>query len=224
MLGLFFFSAIFNLALGYAVGRYFSPRPLSLAIDDIQRRLWSRRRRGSSGMNDTSVTATRPAAPMTAATGVAASAAQMPPAPSMQRPDEGTRSDEGSPDIDSSHWEESPDWKALDAAVAQVTSRIEYVQSIDDMTLGKEAISDFQKALSGWHRKLSDLLESRDIEAKFDSAELMLLEQFVAQIETTLANLSVLDWTDGLETIVARVEKEVRALNETRPQMAVEPA
>ena len=239
MLGLFFFSAIFNLALGYVVGRYVSPRSLSGLVDDIQRRLWSWRRRTTSGEPEAvapgmlELPGGPPETPAPASGADKASATGSVESPGAQPsdakssdaapdavPDVGT--DVESSDAESSDWTDSPDWKELDASVAQLNSRIEYVQSIDDKTLAQQAVKDFQEALSVWHGKLSALLEDEDTESTMDLAELMLLEQFVAQLETTLANLNELDWTDDLETIVARVEKELRTLDETRPQLASE--
>ncbi len=112
------------------------------------------------------------------------------------------------------------DWSELDSGISRVTDRIVYVRSIQDKGLARTAAEDFQKLVSSWHGDISRQLEGEG-DAQLDDNDAMALEQFVAQLETTLANLQCIDWSEDLEAILDRLEKETRTLVGSRPKIGV---
>ncbi len=216
MLGLFFLVAIFNLMLGFALGRRL---PQRLAMRWIVKFVERHQLESTTGQPEIKrgSGATPHTAPRT----------DLPPKPApattSNAPPEQTQTKiESRPSPVEADASPSPteDWKNLSVSLTNVTDQLSYVRSISDKSLAQQVATKFEQMAESWYNQITEKIEQDEENAEVDDEEMMLLEQFLAQLETTLTNLKLLDWSGEIEDITARLEKEVRTLDESRPQAA----
>ncbi len=213
MMGFFFLVALFNICLGYAVAVLLPPSKVSRMLAAR-----SLRRRSAADQASDSETADAPApqqahevvsscespadavAPLAAAPPTASDPA--PPAPPQ-------------PTLSTENWEE------FSKAMQPLLDRVAYVRSIQDNLLGQEIASQLQGAVEAWYDDLSKQLDAHDDKPFLSDDDVMNLEQFMAQLETTLTNLKMIDWSSELDIALSRLEKEVRIVQAARPELAM---
>ncbi len=214
MLSFFFLVALFNICLGYAVAVLFPP-------SKVARMLAARSLRGRFAVEPASDSeiAAAPAgkqaqhvavssgdgladavAPLVAAPPTASDPA--PPAPPQ-------------PTLSTENWEE------FSKAMQPLLDRVAYVRSIQDSLLGQEIASQLQGAVEAWYDDLSKQLDAHDDKPFLSDDDVMNLEQFMAQLETTLTNLKMIDWSSELDSALSRLEKEIRIVQAARPELAM---
>lgn len=222
MLGIFFLVAIFNLILGYVLGTLFPAGPCAPGAPWK----WLRGRRKGDAVDEAlsgdvptgagGVSVREPPVPIVETVSGNVAAAQpivdANPSNELRAPDssDSPADSVGEPPV-------RTDWEEVQTALHKVSDRISYVRSIQDKTLAQQTVEAFSEMLAGWYTRMSAQLEANETDPTLDDEESMQLELLVAQLETTLANLKCIDWTEELDAIIERLEKEVRIIDGLRP-------
>lgn len=214
MMSFFFLVALFNICLGYAVAVLFPPAKVSqmLAGRTFRRRSAADPARGSKTADAPAPRQTQKAA-VSERDGSADAAAPLetaPPTANVSAPPEPPQ-----PTLSTENWEE------FSKAMQPLLDRVAYVRSIQDSRLGQEIASQLQGAVEAWYDDLSSQLDAHDEKPFLSDDDVMNLEQFMAQLETTLTNLKMIDWSAELDIALSRLEKEVRIVQAARPELAM---
>lgn len=97
-----------------------------------------------------------------------------------------------------------------------IRDRVRYCQSTRDSRLLKEAAD----RLRSWARtrveSLSQQLESAEMVPDSESQSIA-LEMYASQVETSLNNIQMLDWSDGADAVATQLEREIELLDQPQP-------
>ena len=108
-------------------------------------------------------------------------------------------------------------WDEFGRELSGISERLEYVRRVEDKGLAQKIAEQIEGCVRAWFSEVEQRLEA-EIKKDPNSDAVMHLELCLAQLETTLTNLSMTDWSLPLEEITARLQKELDVLDQTQKQ------
>ena len=123
-------------------------------------------------------------------------------------------------------WSAPKSWSDLGHHLQTIQERIRYARSANDKQLAKEVAAQLQSCAYSWRSQLQQCLDGEATTAPSellaDGADAAVLEMCLAQIETMLTNLDLLDWSATSDVVLKQLERETNALDKLRPRRSLE--
>jgi len=116
-------------------------------------------------------------------------------------------------------WTTPTSWDDFAQQLRTIKERIRYARLADDKRLGREVAIQLENCAQSWFSQLQGCLDGN---VATTSSELLTqggeahLEMCLAQIETTLTNISQLDWSQAAGTVLNDLEREVESLEKSQ--------
>jgi hypothetical protein len=120
-------------------------------------------------------------------------------------------------------WTIPKSWSDFGEQLQTVRERLRYARSASDKRLAKEVAVQLHACTQSWYSILQERLTAATSSTSgidvgdLDSEQ---LEMCLAQIETTLTNIDSLVWTDAVDIILDKIDREADALDDNRRSAA----
>jgi hypothetical protein len=115
-------------------------------------------------------------------------------------------------------WSTEKSWSDFDQQLRTLKERIGYARSADEKRLGQDIASQLNTCVISWTSQIQKCLEEGAAAGSEDTDQAR-LEMYLAQFESTAANIAALDWSQELKTTLQQVEQEIELLAKTRRQI-----
>lgn len=106
-------------------------------------------------------------------------------------------------------------WSEFDNQMETAQDRIRYARSANDKRLGKDVAAQLRDCTQSWHAILQECLMISPAGTR-ELGDTTHLEMCLAQFETTLANIELLNWTETVDVLLDELNREISALKKLR--------
>jgi hypothetical protein len=115
-------------------------------------------------------------------------------------------------------------WNEFAAQLRDVSERVHYCRSAQDITLAQQAATRLKSFVREWYVQFEECLHREQPEGASQSVApgqtLNSVEMFAAQLETTLSNIDALDYSQPVDEVLDVLDRELETLDRQRRSFA----